>query len=50
MAIIAFPLGITDKVAFASDQRRVAVVIPLMSGLYDGKDVKFMTTEVSDKQ
>jgi hypothetical protein len=75
-AMIAFPLTITDKVAFASDPKKKSsssstssaatststggtalkltagktpVVIPLMSGLYDGKPVSFITTEVSDK-
>jgi hypothetical protein len=69
--IIASPLAITDKVAFASDPKKKSsssstssattgtavkltasktpVVIPLMSGLYDGKPVSFITTEVSDK-
>src|SRR5215831_7757178 len=69
--IIASPLAITDKVAFASDPKKKSsssstssattgtavkltasktpVVIPLMSGLYDGKPVFFITTEVSDK-
>jgi hypothetical protein len=27
----------------------VPVVIPLLKGLYDSKDVMFITTEVSDK-
>jgi hypothetical protein len=76
VAMIAFPLAVTDKVAFASDPKKKSsssstssastststggtalkltaaktpVVIPLMSGLYDGKPVSFITTEVSDK-
>jgi hypothetical protein len=59
--IISFPLA-ADKVAFAAGTppstsgstmlklttTNAPVVIPLLKGLYDGKDILLITTEVSD--
>jgi hypothetical protein len=64
--MIAFPLAISDKPAFAIGTNSTTsgtagtsmmklttpnapVVIPLVKGLYDGKDILLITTEVSDK-
>ncbi|MDP9289280.1 MAG: hypothetical protein M3P08_13950 [Thermoproteota archaeon] len=63
--IIAFPLAITDKLAFAIGTNTTSgtagasmmkltttsapVVIPLVKALYDSKGVLFIITEVSDK-
>jgi hypothetical protein len=61
--IIAFPLA-ANKIAFAAvatitptavptmlklTTPQAPVVIPLVKGLYDGKDILLITTEVSDK-
>ena len=61
--IIAFPLA-ANKIAFAAvatitptavptmlklTTAQAPVVIPLVKGLYDGKDILLITTEVSDK-
>ena len=59
--IIAFPMAL-NKHAFAATTTPTAgstmlklttpnapVVIPLVKGLYDGKDILLVTTEVSDK-
>jgi hypothetical protein len=55
--IISFPLA-ANKVAFAAGTppstlklaaANASVVIPLLKGLYDGKGILLITTEVSDK-
>src|SRR5215467_10799952 len=61
ITIIASPM-VVNKHAFAATTTPTAglamlklttpnapVVIPLVKGLYDGKDILFITTEVSDK-
>ena len=61
ITIIASPM-VVNKHAFAAATTPTAglamlklttpnapVVIPLVKGLYDGKDILFITTEVSDK-
>src|SRR5215467_13403139 len=60
-SIIATPLAVNQH-AFAATTMSTAgpamlklttpnapIVIPLVKGLYDGKDILFITTEVSDK-